>query len=99
MSERMGAEHYGEERAETAEALAELIIAEELKRWRWQEADLKTRPKGDSVKVALAARLRAETTMTVGVDRRTSGDGHARLSEPSLVLPEEAGRGVDNIKN
>ena len=66
MSERMGAEHYGEERAETAEAQAELIIAEELKRGRWQEADLKTRPKGDSVKVALAARLRAETTMTVG---------------------------------
>jgi REP element-mobilizing transposase RayT len=66
MSERMGAEHYGEERAETAEALAELIIAEELKRGRWQEADLKARPKGDSVKVALAARLRAETTMTVG---------------------------------
>ena len=49
-----------------AEALAELIIAEELKLGRWQEADLKTRPKGDSVKVALAARLRAETTMTVG---------------------------------
>jgi hypothetical protein len=66
MSERMRAEHYGEERAETAEALAELIIAEELKRWRWQEADPKTRPKGDSLKVALAARLRAERTMTVG---------------------------------
>ena len=66
MSERMGAEHYGEERAATAEALAELIIAEELKLGQWQEADLKTRPKGDSVKVALAARLRAETTMTVG---------------------------------
>jgi hypothetical protein len=30
MSERMGAEHCGEERAETTEALAELIIAEEL---------------------------------------------------------------------
>ncbi len=40
MSERMGAEHYGEERAEAAEARAELIIAEELKRGRWQEADL-----------------------------------------------------------
>ena len=66
MSERVGAEHYGEERAETAETLAELIIAEELKRWRLQEADLKTRLKGDSVKVALAARLQAETTMTVG---------------------------------
>ena len=56
----------GAERAETAEALAELIIAEELKLGRWQEADLKTRPKGDSVKVDLAARLRSETTMTVG---------------------------------
>jgi hypothetical protein len=54
MSERMGAERYGEERAE------------ELKRGRWQEADLKTRLKGDSVKVVLAARLRSETTMTVG---------------------------------
>ena len=66
MSERVGAEHYGEERVETAEAIAELIIAEELKRERWQEADLKTQPKGDSVTVALAARLQAETTMTVG---------------------------------
>ena len=66
MSERMGAEHYGEERAETAEALAELIIAEELKLGRWQKVDFKTRPKGDSVKVALAARLRVETTMTAG---------------------------------
>ena len=45
--------------------MAELIIAEELKRWRWQEADLETRTKGDSVTVVLAARLRAETTMTV----------------------------------
>ena len=34
----------GEERAETAERLAELIIAEDLKRARWQEADLKIRP-------------------------------------------------------
>ena len=66
MSERVGAEHYGEERAKTAETQAELIIAEELKLGRWQEADLKTRPKGDPVKVDLAARLRAETTMTVG---------------------------------
>ena len=34
-----------------------------------------------------------------GVDRRTSSDGHARLFEPSLVLPEEDGQVVDNIKN
>jgi hypothetical protein len=30
---------------------------------------------------------------------RASGDGHARLSEPSLVSLEEAGPGVTNIKN
>jgi hypothetical protein len=42
------------------------IIAKELKRGRGQEADLKTRSKGDPVKLALAARLRTETTMTVG---------------------------------
>ena len=34
-----------------------------------------------------------------GGDRRASGDGHARLSEPSLVSPEKAGRRVTNIKN
>ena len=66
MSEQLGAEHYGEERTETAEAMAEQIIAAELKRRRWKEADLKTRSKGDLLKVMLAARLRAETTMTVG---------------------------------
>jgi len=65
MSERLGAEHFGEERAETAEALAERIIAEDLKWQRWQEADLKAQSKGHSVKVALAVRLRAETTLTV----------------------------------
>ena len=66
IGERLGAEHYGQERAEAAVALAEQIIAGELKRRRWQEADLKTRAKGDAVKVAFAMRLRAETTMTVG---------------------------------
>ena len=41
-------------------------LREELKRGRWQKADLKNRPKGDLVKVALVERLRAETTTTVG---------------------------------
>ena len=66
MSERLGAEHYGEERQETAEAQAERSIAAELKRRQWQAAELRARPKGDAAKLALAARLRAETTMTVG---------------------------------
>ena len=66
MSERIGAEHYGEERAAAAEAQAEQIIATELKRRRWKEAEIKTQAKGDPTKLALAARLRAETTMTAG---------------------------------
>jgi putative transposase len=65
MSERMGAEHYGEERLQTAAAKAEQIIAEEMLRRRWKPTDLQRRPKGDPAKLALAARLRAETTMTV----------------------------------
>ena len=78
MSARMGAEHYGEELAETAEALAELIIAEELKLGRWQEADLKTRPKGNSVKVALAARLGAAHSLTILVTGGGKGKNNCR---------------------
>jgi len=65
MSERLGAEHYGEERSQTEEAKAERIIAEELKRRKWKATELHARPKGAAEKVAMATRLRAETTMTV----------------------------------
>jgi hypothetical protein len=65
MTERLGAEHYGEERFETAEAKAERIVAEELKRRKWREADLARRAKGDRIKVQMAARLREETLVTV----------------------------------
>ena len=66
MGERMGPEHYGEERAQREAAKAERILAEELKRRRWKPADLSAGTKGAPEKVARAARLRAETTMTVG---------------------------------
>jgi len=65
MSERMGAEHYGAERGATAMEKAERIIAVELRRRRWREAEFKKRPKGDPAKVKLAQRLRAETMQTV----------------------------------
>jgi hypothetical protein len=41
-------------------------IAEELRRRGWTEADLGRRRKSDPVKLAVAARLRRETTLTVG---------------------------------
>ena len=65
MTERIGAEHYGEERLETDVEKAEHIIVEELKRRRWQEADLAKRAKGDLGKVRIAGRLREETLVTV----------------------------------
>ncbi len=65
MTERLGAEHSGEERLETAETKAERIIAEELKRRRWKASDLEKRAKGEPGKVEMAGRLREETTVTV----------------------------------
>jgi REP element-mobilizing transposase RayT len=40
------------------------IIAQELQRQGWQEADLLVRPKNDAVKLGIAARLRRETTLS-----------------------------------
>jgi len=65
MTDRMGPEHYGAERAETVTARAERMVVEELQRLGWQEADLGRLAKGDAAKVALAVRLRAETVMPV----------------------------------
>ena len=65
MTERMGAEHYGEERLETDVEKAERILGEELKSRRWKEADLTKRAKGDLGKVKIAGRLREETLVTV----------------------------------
>ena len=41
-------------------------MAEELGRLGWNEAQLRERRKSDPAKLALAARLRRETTLTVG---------------------------------
>jgi len=46
-----------------AKALA--IVEQELKRRKWNEEELKARRKGDKNKVAIAARLRKQTTMTL----------------------------------
>ena len=57
--------HYGEELREWAEAKAERIVAEELKRRKWDATVLGARRKGDPGKLAIARRLREETTMTL----------------------------------
>lgn len=65
MEEKLGEHHAGELRRETAEAKAERLVGQELKRLRWTEADLAARRKGDPLKLAIAARLRNETTLTL----------------------------------
>jgi hypothetical protein len=52
-------------RPATVESQAEAIVAAELNRRRWGAEQPARRAKGDAVKLALAARLRAETTVTV----------------------------------
>ena len=60
-----GGWHYGEELRESAEAKAERIVAEELKRRKWDARTLAQRRKGDVGKLAIARRLREETTVTL----------------------------------
>jgi putative transposase len=50
---------------ETEKAVGRRILKEELSRRGWKTAELEQRPKGDQVKVQVARRLRAETTLTL----------------------------------
>ena len=61
MSERAGKSHYGPELRESAEAKAERIVAEELRRLGLREDELSRRRKGDGKKARIARRVRRET--------------------------------------
>ena len=63
MEGNLGEHHSGELHRASAETKAERIMAEELKRYGWAEADLATRRKNDPLKLEIAARLRRETTL------------------------------------
>jgi putative transposase len=65
MESGLGEHHSGQLRQQAAEARAERIVAEELRRRGWSEADLAQRRKSDPDKLAIAARLRRETSLTV----------------------------------
>ena len=65
MEGQSGEHHSGQLRHESAQAKGERIIGEELKRKKWQERDLKEHRKTDPDKLAMAVRLRRETTLTI----------------------------------
>jgi putative transposase len=63
--ERVGPNHYAARRRETEEQKAEHIIRDEMSRRGWQQKDLRDQPKGAKGKIAIAHRLRTETTITL----------------------------------
>ena len=65
MEGKLGEHHSGELLRETAEVKADRILGEELRRLGWKEAELANGPKSDPAKLAIAARLRTETTLTI----------------------------------
>jgi REP-associated tyrosine transposase len=62
---KLGENHAGSMRFEASEARADRILAEELRKLGWTQSDLATRRKSDPGKLAIAARLRKETTLTI----------------------------------
>jgi REP element-mobilizing transposase RayT len=66
MHGQLGPNHSASLRREASGERGEGIIAQELRRLGWKEGDLSLRPKTDADKVDMVARLRAETTMTLG---------------------------------
>jgi hypothetical protein len=57
--------HCGADRQQTREQQAECPSREKVRLGGWQEKELPIQPKGDKSKVALARRLRQETTMSL----------------------------------
>jgi REP element-mobilizing transposase RayT len=57
--------HAVELERQSMEAKGERIIREELKRLGWRKSELSKRPKGDPAKLAIADRLRRETTLAL----------------------------------
>jgi hypothetical protein len=62
---QLGEHHSGDLQQQSSTARAERLISEELARLGWTEADLTSRRKNAPEKLALAARLRKKTTLTI----------------------------------
>jgi hypothetical protein len=76
---------------ESAEAKAQEIIAEGLKRLGWRKNELSRRRKGDPSKLVIAARLRRETTLDAfdQANRRARAIGHLQKRQCSIAQMDE----------
>jgi putative transposase len=84
MDDRLGESHSGELRRENANAKADRILKEELRRRGWQEIELEERRKNDPEKLEIAARLRKETTLTVKEIARRVNLGSSKSANANL---------------
>ena len=100
---KLGDHHAGELRRETAEARAERIVSEELGRLGWKETDLKARRKNDPAKLAIAARLRKETTLPIkviaarmhlGTSKSANSTLHKWMGTPASTDPTQGRLGI-----
>src|SRR5438445_2048230 len=95
---KVGENHPGEIRHETAEAKAErLLISKELGRLQWNQQDPAARSKSDPRKLATAVRLRQETTLSIkqiaerlhlGKPKGAKTNLHKRLNHPAPTNSE-----------
>ena len=84
MCEKLGPSHAGELHQESAAAKAERIIAEELQSRVLTEEGLQSRRKGGPAKMAIAARLRQETALSLKSIAARVGLGTSRSANARL---------------
>jgi putative transposase len=84
MDDKLGESHARELRQENANAKADRIMKEELRRRGWRESELKERRKNDAEKLEIAARLRKETTLTVKEIARRVNLGSSKSANANL---------------
>jgi len=84
MEGKLGESHSGELHRESAEQKADRVIIEEMSRLGWTESDLASRLKNDPGKLAMAARLRKETTLSIKWIAARLQMGTAKSLKPML---------------
>lgn len=103
MEGNLGEHHSGELHRASADAKAERIVAEELKRYGWKEGELVGRRKNDPLKLEIAARLRRETTLplkaiacrlTLGTSKAANARLHNHMKHVRGTEPGQPGLGI-----
>ena len=85
-------------RQEGAQARADRIIGEELRRLGWTEQDLTLRRKSDPDKLAIAARLRTETKLSLKQIAHLVGLGTSKGANATLMGGGNAEGGWKNLR-